>query len=254
MTLICSKLFCCSYNGKIFTVSNEYCALTWSDINLTIICVINVNIGSNIEDKILRLFTIINVVLLTFYWINLFYSKLIGLIFKTIIVRIVLFLYCSWFQYVRIWFFLFLFHWLNLRWFCLYGYLFKTVWFALKRLVLHKSWMTLNIFFRVKLIWLNSKRHTFLRDLFMLNLCFYFGLYIFLFLFFILFFINLLWLGNKWLSCLSLLMFSIVIKMNIFGNSWWVIIYIHTVNIFLHLKGFLMYIIRSFRIFSSLRT
>ena len=97
VTLISPELFCCSNNSEIFTVSNKYCALTWSNIYLTIIGVINVYVGSNIKNKIFRLFAIVDVILLTFYWIDFFHFKLISLVFKSIVVRIVLFLYGFWF-------------------------------------------------------------------------------------------------------------------------------------------------------------
>lgn len=92
VAFISSELFGSCNNRQISTVSNKYCALTWSNVYFTIICVIDINIGGNIKDKILWLFAIINVVLLTFYWIDFFNLELICLIFESIIIRIVLFL------------------------------------------------------------------------------------------------------------------------------------------------------------------
>ena len=114
--------------------------------------------------------------------------------------------------------------------------------------------MALNIFLRMEFIRLNGKWHGFLRDLILFGLCFDFCLNKLFLLFFVLLLIYLLWLTNQRFCSLSLFMLSIVIKMNIFGNSRGVIINVHTVNIFLHLKSLLMNIIGSFGIFSPLRT
>jgi len=97
VTFICSELFSCSHDGKIFTVSNKYCALTRSNVYLTIIGVIDVHVGSNIEDKEFRLFAIVNIVLLAFNRIYFLHFKLMSLVFESVVIGIVLFSYGFWF-------------------------------------------------------------------------------------------------------------------------------------------------------------
>jgi len=113
MTFICSELFCSSYHYKIVTVSNKYCALTRCNINFTVLCVINVDIGSYVKDKILTVITGIDIVLLTLYWIDFFNFKLVCLIFKLVVIRIVFLFYSLWLENIRIGFFLFYFRGLN---------------------------------------------------------------------------------------------------------------------------------------------
>lgn len=114
--------------------------------------------------------------------------------------------------------------------------------------------MTLDIFFRMDFLWFDIKRHCFLWDLILFRLCFDFGLNKLFLLFFVFFLFNFLLFTNKGLCSLYLFMLSFFIQVNIFGNSWRVIINVHTINVFLHLKGFLMNIIWGFRIFPPLRT
>ncbi len=52
MTLVCSELFrSCNY-CKVPTVSNKDCAFTRRNVNFAIVTVINIDIGSNIEDEV----------------------------------------------------------------------------------------------------------------------------------------------------------------------------------------------------------
>lgn len=96
MTLVGSELFSGSNNSKISAISNKNSALTGRNINFGIIGIINIDICSNIKDKILRVLTIIYIELLTFNRINNFNFKTILFIFKSIIIWIVFLLYCFW--------------------------------------------------------------------------------------------------------------------------------------------------------------
>ncbi len=67
MALISPKLFSSCNDGEIFTVSGEYSALTWGDINFAIIRVVNVDIGCDVKNEILTVVAIVDIVLLAFY-------------------------------------------------------------------------------------------------------------------------------------------------------------------------------------------
>lgn len=97
MALVSSKLFGGRDDGQIFTVSNKNSAFTRSNINLTIVSIIDVNVGSDVKNKILRISAILDVILLAFNRIDFLYSELIRFILKPIIIWIILFLHCFWF-------------------------------------------------------------------------------------------------------------------------------------------------------------
>lgn len=65
MTLKSSKLPSRRHNNQIPTIPNKYSTLAWSYIHKTILTIIDVEIGSNIKNKIMTTFTIINIELLT---------------------------------------------------------------------------------------------------------------------------------------------------------------------------------------------
>lgn len=64
MTLISPKLLGGSNEDHPFAVSNEDGALTWSNKDGAILTVIDVEVGSDVKDKVLAVFAILNVVLL----------------------------------------------------------------------------------------------------------------------------------------------------------------------------------------------
>ena len=53
MTLIGPKLFSSSNNGKILTIPDKNSALTRCNIDFAVLCIINIEVGSNIKDEIL---------------------------------------------------------------------------------------------------------------------------------------------------------------------------------------------------------
>lgn len=67
VTFIRPELFCSRNNRQIPAVSHKYRALTWRDVNLAIVSLIDVHVGSNIKNEVFGVFAVINVVLLAFY-------------------------------------------------------------------------------------------------------------------------------------------------------------------------------------------
>ena len=98
MTIISSKLPNSSNNGHIFTAAYKNTALNRSSKDYTILTVINVDICSNIKNKIAWIFTILNVKLLTFDRIWDFYLELLWLIFEIVVLWIKFFLLYFWWQ------------------------------------------------------------------------------------------------------------------------------------------------------------
>lgn len=94
VALVGSKLLGGSNNGQSFAVPNEDCALARSDEDSAVFRVIDVEVGSDIEDEVLAILAIIYIVLLLFDGVDLFYLEAIGLVFISIIVRVVFLLHC----------------------------------------------------------------------------------------------------------------------------------------------------------------
>lgn len=115
MTLISSKLTSSCHNDHVFTVSYEYCAFTGSNKNKAVFRVVNVEIGCDVENKIIAVFAFIDVILLLFDGVYLFNFEGPFLVHKLIIIWVIFFLYRFFgFQNVRmVNFFFFHFH---LRW------------------------------------------------------------------------------------------------------------------------------------------
>lgn len=106
----CSKLFRgCNY-VHFFTVSHENCALTWRYKNETILCIIDVDVCCDIENKEKTIFAAVYIKLLLLYGVYLFYSKLAFLIEESIVLGIV-FLF-NLFGGENVWIFWFLHFWL----------------------------------------------------------------------------------------------------------------------------------------------
>jgi hypothetical protein len=103
-----SKLFTGWYNIHIFTIPQKNTTLARCTKYKTILTIINVYIGSDVENVKNTIFTVIYIELLLFNWIDIFNSERICKIDKSIIVWIVLF------SLERV---LFFFWWLFLRWF-----------------------------------------------------------------------------------------------------------------------------------------
>ncbi len=122
MTLVCPKLFSGGYNGEILAVSHKNGALTWRDVYLAVIGVVNVHVGSHVEDKVLWVFAVLYVVLLALNRVYLFHLELALLVLESVVVRVVLLFDSLWFQNVWVARFLLLFWWLgdlllwNLNW------------------------------------------------------------------------------------------------------------------------------------------
>lgn len=94
MYFIGSKLFSCSYNHQIFAISNKHSTLTRPNKDKAILCVVYVQISSDIEDEVATILAIIDIKLLLFDRVNLLDSKCLILIDKTVVVRIDFFLDC----------------------------------------------------------------------------------------------------------------------------------------------------------------
>jgi hypothetical protein len=75
VTLKCSELLCGSDNHHPFAIPNKDGALAGCHKYSAILAVVDVQVGSYVEDKELRVLTIINVELLLFYRINFLYLK-----------------------------------------------------------------------------------------------------------------------------------------------------------------------------------
>lgn len=88
MTIICSKLPYCSYDDHIFTIPDKNAALNRSSEYETILTIIDVYIGGYVKYEICSILTSVNVELLPLYWVNRFYSELIFLLLKVIILWI----------------------------------------------------------------------------------------------------------------------------------------------------------------------
>ncbi len=85
----CSKLLTgCNY-VHFFTVSYENCALTWRYKNETILCVIDVDVCCDIENKEKTVFAAVDIKLLFLYGVYLFDSKLTFLVEESVVVGIV---------------------------------------------------------------------------------------------------------------------------------------------------------------------
>jgi hypothetical protein len=75
VTLKCSELLCGSDNQHPLAIPNKDGALAGCHKYSTILAVIDVKVGSYIEDEELTVLAIINVELLLFYRINFLYLK-----------------------------------------------------------------------------------------------------------------------------------------------------------------------------------
>jgi hypothetical protein len=102
MALIGPKLPRYSDYGQLFAVSDKNGAFAGCDKDSAILAVVDVNIGSNIENKITAIFAVVDVVLLLLDGVDFLDLKGICLILEAVVVRIVLFLYCFWLQNVGV--------------------------------------------------------------------------------------------------------------------------------------------------------
>lgn len=98
MALICSKLLGCCNQSDLLAVSDKDGAFAGGDKDGAVLTVIDVEVGGDIEDKILAIFAVFDIVLLLFDRIYLLDFEGLILIDESIIVRIVFLLYCLWLQ------------------------------------------------------------------------------------------------------------------------------------------------------------
>lgn len=163
VTLVSSKLTSDSYNIKLFAISNKNGTFTWCYKDITVLAVINIDIGCDIKDKIARIFTIIDIKLLFFYWIDFLDFERIRLIFETIIIRIVFFLNCFSFrlQYISMKFRC-LFNRLN-RSLLFFYYLILFIRYRLTCLYQLFMWLSYIEFFSFRRIQFLLKRRTIIR-------------------------------------------------------------------------------------------
>ena len=94
MTLISPKLLSRSNNSKSLATSYKNCAFAWCNKDSTIISIIDVEISSDVKNKVLRIFAVIYIILLLFNRINLFYFEAINFIFISIVIWIIFLLHC----------------------------------------------------------------------------------------------------------------------------------------------------------------
>lgn len=163
VTLVSSKLTSDSYNVKFFTISNKYGTFTWCYKDITVLAVINIDISCDIKDKIAAIFTIIDIKLLFFYWIDFLDFERIRLIFETVIIRIIFFLNCLSFrlQYISMKFRC-LFNRLNRRLLFFY-YLILFIRYRLTCLYQLFMWLSYIEFFSFRRIHFLLKRRTIIR-------------------------------------------------------------------------------------------
>ena len=111
MPIVQSKLPCNPNKNHILATSNKDTTFTRSSKHKAILTIINVDIGSDIKDKVERSLTVFNIELLSFKRINNFNFELILLIFEIEVFRIeFLFLWFCWQDVVfRFWLFHLLF-------------------------------------------------------------------------------------------------------------------------------------------------
>lgn len=94
MALISPKLLSRSNNSKSLATSYKNCAFARCNKDSTIISIIDVEISSDVEDKVLWIFAVIYIILLLFNRINLFYFEAINFIFISIVIWIIFLLHC----------------------------------------------------------------------------------------------------------------------------------------------------------------
>lgn len=83
LTIYSPKLPSSCNNSQVFAISDKNSTITRGNENKAIVGIIDINISSNIKDKIRTIFTVVKVKLLHFYSVNLLYFKLSLFISKT---------------------------------------------------------------------------------------------------------------------------------------------------------------------------
>lgn len=93
VTIIRSKLPHNPYNNQVAAASGENATLTGRRKDKAVLTVIDVDVGSDIEDKVSTVFTSIDIKLLTFDGIDGLDLELVLLLFEEIVLRIEGFLF-----------------------------------------------------------------------------------------------------------------------------------------------------------------
>lgn len=106
MQFIGSELFSGCYNNQIFAVPDKNSTLAWGNEDEAVLSIIDVQVGSDIEDEIKTVFAVIDIELLLFDWVDLLHFKGLSLVDEAIIVGVYFFLYCFRFEdvSVKFWF------------------------------------------------------------------------------------------------------------------------------------------------------
>lgn len=120
MAFVSSKLFGDCHHGYVLAIPDEDSWLAWCHEDEAVLWIINVKVGSDIEDEVYAIFAIVDIKLLLFYWIYFLYLESRALIFKTVIIWVILLARCFRLQDKRaqvgllvldlLWFFLRFFH------------------------------------------------------------------------------------------------------------------------------------------------
>jgi hypothetical protein len=89
MALVCSELLGhCNY-VDILAAPHEDSRLHWAQEDETVLGIVNVDIGCDIEDEVDTVLAVINIVLLLFDWIDLLHLEAVNLIYEPVVVRVI---------------------------------------------------------------------------------------------------------------------------------------------------------------------
>ena len=100
--LECSKLLGGCDQSHIFAVPHKDSAFTWRHKDETVSAIINVKVCSDIKDKKLAIWAVLNIKLLFLDWIDFLYFEAFIFVDESIIVRIELFLLGFGFEYIGV--------------------------------------------------------------------------------------------------------------------------------------------------------